>query len=206
MKRLVEKLVASGVLHSPSIIQAFLAVDRRDFVPPKYRQHSYEDRPVPIGFGQTISQPTTVAFMLEQLRPQLGQSILDVGAGSGWQTALLASIVGSDGQVVAVEIIPELLAQAEQAIAPYELKNITWVLGSARDPATVSGLFDRIIIAAASAEIPQHLLQHLKLGGRLVAPVGLTFGQDIVVLEKPEENRYANQRFPGFVFVPLVER
>src|SRR3989344_1328532 len=96
MKPLIDPLVLSGVLKSRGIIEAFQRVDRADFVPDEFRDSAYVDEPLPIGYGQTISQPWTVAFMLELLAPEGGESILDIGSGSGWQTALLAYIVSHD--------------------------------------------------------------------------------------------------------------
>lgn len=206
MKALMGQLKQSGALRSERIAEAFEAIDRKDFIPAEYEELAYEDRPLLIGYGQTISQPTTVAFMLELLDPRSGQTIADIGSGSGWQTALLAYIVGKTGRVVAVEVIPELLKQAQRSIAPYQFSNITWLSGSAWDPLPVTDRFDRIIIAAASQEVPPQLLKRLKVGGRLVAPLGLEFSQDIVVFEKQGEDRYATKPFPGFVFVPLVKK
>jgi len=109
-KELIKHLIARNVLKTKAIIDAFQAVDRIDFVPLKYLDEAYGDYPLPIGYGQTISQPFTVAFMLELLQPQKGDKILDVGSGSGWTTALLAHIVQEEGSVRGIELIPELVA------------------------------------------------------------------------------------------------
>ena len=113
MKYLIKELIEEGVLKTPSIIEAFEKIDRKDFTPEGLRDKAYLNTPLPIGYGQTISQPFTVAFMLELLQPQSGDKVLEVGSGSGWQTTLLASIVGNfpidGGKVFALELIPELM-------------------------------------------------------------------------------------------------
>ena len=122
---LIQELIAGGHLRTPRIIEAFRKIDRKGFVIPEYLDQAYRNHPLPIGFGQTISQPLTVAFMLEQLAPQSGERVLEIGAGSGWQAALLAHIVTSDmgkgnankknyGHVICIERIPELKDMAEQ--------------------------------------------------------------------------------------------
>ena len=116
---LIKNLIEDGYLKTPNIIEAFRAIDRADFVLPEYRSEAYGNYPLPITGGQTISQPLTVAFMLELLEPQLGEKILDIGAGSGWQTTLLAEIIGAIGVIVAIERIPELCDFAQKNIDKY---------------------------------------------------------------------------------------
>src|SRR3989344_365410 len=120
---LVQRLIEEGYLKTERIIGAFLNVDRKDFVPEEYKSESYGDYPLPIGWGQTISQPATVAFMLELLQPQAGDKVMDVGAGSCWQTALLASIVGPTGKIFATERISELLERGKENIKKYAFGN-----------------------------------------------------------------------------------
>jgi len=110
MQQLIQNLIDNGSLKTPEIIAAFQKIDRGDFVPDEVKNLAYENMALPIGWGQTISQPQVVAFMLELLQPQKGEKILDVGSGSGWQTALLASIVGDTGNVTAIASIPEVFA------------------------------------------------------------------------------------------------
>src|SRR5687767_9613389 len=117
--QLMDELIAEGVLRTPRILEAFRAIDRADFVPDDLKGQADVNAPLPIGEGQTISQPLTVAFMLELLQPQPGNNILDLGSGSGWQTALLAHIVGGEGRVTALEIIPELYEQSRKNIEKY---------------------------------------------------------------------------------------
>ena len=202
-RQLVDELMASCVLKTPEIIAAFEAIDRADFVPAEIRGQAYINEPLPIGFGQTISQPWTVAFMLEKLAPLPGQKVLDVGSGSGWQTALLAQIVGDKGKVIGLELIPELARQSVKNIARYnfisrrvvELHCLNGVKGfSAAAP------FDRIISAASAPDIPSAWFNQLKIGGRLVAPVDST----IILVHKVAPDKFDRETFPGFAFVPFI--
>ena len=201
-KFLIDHLISLGYLKTPLIIEAFRKINRKDFVLPEYKKLAYEDTALPIGFGQTISQPLTVAFMLEELQPKKGEIILDVGAGSGWQTVMLAYCVGEEGKVIAIERIPGLADMAKKNIAKYNfiekgIVEIRLADGSRR----IAGIeFDKIIAAAAGEEIPEAWKEELKIGGRIVAPVE----NGIVVMEKISEDEFKAKKYPGFVFVPLV--
>lgn len=200
---LVDSLIARGALKTPAIIKAFQKIDRADFVPEELKSQAYVNAPLAVGQGQTISQPLTVAFMLELLQPKAGQTILDVGAGSGWQTALLAEIVGESGHVVALEVVPELCEQGTRDIEKYhfiERKRVELHCQNATDGFLDKAPFDRIIAAASAFEIPAAWKEQLKTGGRIVAPVGMS----LVLLVKKEDGSWREQEFPGFVFVPFV--
>lgn len=207
---LIDNLIRDGYLRSPHIIEAFRKVKRRDFLPGGGEDEAEMDSALPIGYGQTISQPLTVAFMFELLAPQKGQKILDIGSGSGWTVALLAEIAGESGRVYGVEIVEELKKFAENNIARYDYfdRGIAKMIradGSGGLPEFAP--FDRIIVAAAAREIPGALPRQLKVGGRLVLPVGPAHGaQEIVLVERTGEDDYREKRFPGFVFVPLVDK
>ena len=215
-EELVKKLVDEGYLRSLRVINAFKQVDRQNFVPEDLRDEAYVNAPLPIGFGQTISQPLTVAFMLELLQPQPGDKVLDVGAGSGWQAALLAHIVygeprrtmGPRGKVYALEIISELKEFGEQNVKKLGVKNIEFFCADARAGLAKFAPFNKIIGAAASHEIPPALLKQLAPNGpstnsgqgRIVFPV-----DDALVLGiKSQAGKIKFQKFPGFRFVPLV--
>src|SRR3989338_7365795 len=129
---LVQRLIEEEYLKTERIIGAFLNVDRKDFVPEEYKSESYGDYPLPIGWGQTISQPATVAFMLELLQPEEGDKIMDIGAGSCWQTAILASVVGENGSVCSVERILELCEFGRSNLAKYSFKNISFLRAEKR--------------------------------------------------------------------------
>ncbi len=202
-KALVDQLVADGYLKTELVIEAFRAVDRAHFVEKEGEPYAYENHPLPIGYGQTISQPLTVAFMLELLQPQPGETILDIGCGSGWQTALLAYCVGAQGSVTGIERIPELKEFAERNIAtcesiPKEIIRLEVGDGTLGFPD--SAPFDKIIAAAAAHAIPETWKAQLKVGGRIVAPVE----QSVFLLEKKSQDEFEEKRFFGFSFVPLV--
>ncbi|MFA5776365.1 MAG: protein-L-isoaspartate O-methyltransferase [Patescibacteria group bacterium] len=197
-KNLVDYLVTARVLYTPIIIDAFKAVDRRDFVPPKALDFVYYDEALRIGYEQTISQPTTVAIMLELLQPQKGQRILDIGSGSGWTTALLSFIVGDTGSVIGLEIIPQLVKFGQKNLAKYNFLQSKIV--QARKSLGLPGkLFDRILISASAKQIPDELIDQLKLGGKMVTPVEYS----LMLVEKDLEGNVTQKEIPGFTFVVL---
>jgi len=159
------------VLKTPRIIDAFKHVDRKDFVRTDLAVEAYEDYPLPIGDDQTISQPTTVAFMLELLAPEEGDSILDVGSGSGWTTALLAEIVGSNGRVVGVEVIEDLVEFGLDNLAQYNFAQAEIQHSDGGAPQVNEAPFDRILVSAAADEIPDGFISQLKNNGVIVIPI-----------------------------------
>ena len=201
MEKLVRQLKLNGVLQDKDIARAFLEVDRADFIPEQLQGSAYSDQALPIGEGQTISQPTVVAFMLGLLALKPGDKIMDIGAGSGWQTALLAKIVGEKGRVYAMEIIPELCEQAQKNLAKYNFENIEFFCQNARQGLPELAPFDGIITGASGEEIPKAWKEQLKIGGRIVAPVGDSIFRYI----KKSNKKFAVEEYPGFVFVPLVK-
>lgn len=160
--------------------------------------------PLPIGRGQTISQPLTVAFMLELLQPGPGHNVLDVGAGSGWTTALLAFLVGEKGKVLALERIPELAETAQRNLEKYHFSNITVTVGDGTLGSAKDAPFDRIHVAAATAIVPQPLKDQLTIGGRMVIPVGDGL-QTMYLMKKTGAEQFVEKHYPGFSFVPLIE-
>lgn len=202
-EELVEYLVGRGILKNLNIIRAMSQIDRKDFVGEGNLDRAYIDNALPIKFSQTISQPSTVAFMLEELTPKEGQKILDVGAGSGWTTAILAKIVGSKGKVVSCEIIPELKKLGEENVKKYNFENINFYETDASIGLEKEAPFDRILCSAAASEMPIKLKSQLNLGGRLVIPVGGINGQSIVIVDKIGDKTYKQKKYPGFVFVEL---
>lgn len=152
---------------------AFAAVERADFLPPGSRERAGADAPVPIGRGQTSSQPQMVATMLELLDVRAGHRVLDVGAGSGWTTALLGRLVGPTGQVIGVELEPELATWGAANLDRYEM---TWTSERVADPQTLGspgqGPYDRILVSAAARAIPPELVEQLDRNGVMVLPVG----------------------------------
>ncbi|MDP3794728.1 MAG: protein-L-isoaspartate O-methyltransferase [bacterium] len=209
-RSLLRALITQGVLKTPRIIEAFFAVDRKNFVPEAFVGEAYADAPLPIGEGQTISQPRTVAFMLELLQPQPGERMLDIGAGSGWVSALLAHIASrpdvevSPGKVFAVERLPKICTFGRRNIAKYnylERGIVEWHCRDGTKGLPEHAPFDRIIAAAAGAALPEAWLEQLAIGGRIVAPI-----RDAVWLfERRGANDWYKKKYPGFSFVPLVK-
>lgn len=190
----------SGVPENERIERAFKKVDRADFTPPEFREDAYLDKPLYIGEGQTISQPSTVAFMLELLAPKEGEKILDVGAGSGWTTALLAEVVGEGGEVIGVEKVSSLVEFGVGNLEKYGYPNASIKKAGAELGDSANAPYDEILVSASASEVSRELLEQLKTGGVLVMPVK----EEIRKITKKEEGEIDEERYPGFVFVPLV--
>jgi protein-L-isoaspartate(D-aspartate) O-methyltransferase len=186
-------------LKMPELVEAFLSVDRIRFVPERYRDNAYHDGPFPIDHGQTISQPYTVAFMLELLKPQKGHSVLDIGSGSGWTTALLAHVVGRNGRVRGVERIPELVTLGQKNLAAFNFRYAS-IEQSGELLGTPGEVYDRILVSAAAEELPDTLCEQLKPRGILVMPVG----KYILKVSKDSQGQIEVERHGRFSFVPLV--
>lgn len=202
-EKLIRELIDEGYLKTPAIIEAFRKIDRADFVSAELKDQAYGNYPLPIGAGQTISQPLTVAFMLELFEPKAGEKILDIGSGSGWQTALLAQIVGDGGKVIAVERIPELKKMTEENVSKYNFAAkgvVTAVEADGSKGYETEAPFDKIIAAAAAGTIPPAWKEQVKIGGKIVAPVK----NSVVVLEKTGPDEFIEKEYFGFSFVPLI--
>ncbi|MDH4944227.1 protein-L-isoaspartate O-methyltransferase [Sulfurimonas sp. C5] len=198
-KDLVNYLINTNALHSPDIIKAFIAIDRYDFVKNQNSYATYEDFPLSIGNSQTISQPTTVAMMLEMLSPKQGNSILDIGSGSGWTTALLAHIVGQEGCVTGLERLDELVEFGSNNLNKYHFNNAKII--KATDRLGIQGKkFDRILVSASAEDFPTKLTDQLKPGGKLVIPVK----NSIFEITKTKDDELKIIEHYGFVFVPLI--
>ncbi|MDM5270709.1 protein-L-isoaspartate O-methyltransferase [Sulfurovum sp. zt1-1] len=197
---LIDSIIMDRVLKSRTIIEAFENVDRADFVPDMFKESAYVDAPLGIGENQTISQPTTVAFMLEHLAPKKGDKILDIGAGSGWTTAILCHIVGEEGSVLGLERIGSLVELGKFNLARY-CHDDRCRIEKAGDKLGVPGeKFDKILVSASADELPEELIDQLNIGGKLVIPVQ----NSIEVITKTSEDEYQRESIYGFVFVPLV--
>ena len=200
---LVESLIKNNWLKTPIIIEAFKKVKREEFVLENMRDMAELNEALPIGFGQTISQPLVVAFMLEQLAPKLGDKILDIGSGSGWTSALLAEIVGSQGKVIAIELIPELKELGEKNAAKYEFIEkgiVKFICADGSKGYQSEAPFNAILASASAQELPEEWKKQLKVGGRVVAPIK----NSIWVFIKKSENDFEELEYPGFAFVPLI--
>jgi len=213
---LIDYLVKEGWLKTPRIIKAFKKIKRADFMftrrslpqagvgrSGQVKRLAELNEAIPIGFSQTISQPLTVAFMFEQLEPKPGDSILDIGSGSGWTTALLAEIVGSKGKVTAIEIIPELKEFGEKNTAKYNfVKKGTaqFICADGAKGYKSRAPFDKILVSAAARKVPSAWKEQLKIKGRIVCPIE----SSILTIIKKSERDFEQTEHPGFAFVPLV--
>lgn len=197
---LIVSLIQAGWLKTPRIIEAFRQIKRVDFMPEDIKNLAEINEALPIGYGQTISQPLVVAFMLEQLQPRPGDKILDVGSGSGWTTALLGEIVGPKGKVIGIETIPELKEFGEKNAAKYNL-SVQFICADGSKGYEKEASFDEILCSAAvQKKIPLAWKEQLKIGGRIVTPMG----SSIWLLIKKSEEEFEEIEYPGFAFVPLV--
>lgn len=199
---LITTLIGRGILKNPGVIAAFKKIKRADFVKPEYFEKAHEDRPLPLTAGQTISQPTTVAFMLEKLNLQTGEKVLDVGSGSGWTTALMAEIVGITGKVYGVEILPELVEFGKKNVNKYQIRHSLIKKADNTLGFSENAPYDKILVSAAARNsIPQELLDQLKNGGTIVIPVD----NKVVVAKKDSNGSVLQEEFTGFSFVPLLK-
>jgi protein-L-isoaspartate(D-aspartate) O-methyltransferase len=186
----------------PAVMAAMGRVPRHEFVPPTLRYRAYENRPLPIGMDQTISQPYIVALMTDLLRPQSGDRVLEVGTGSGYQAAVLAELVG---HVYTIEIVPELGERAHETLERLGYRNVTVRVGDGYLGWPEHAPFDGVIVTAAPTEVPPPLIEQLKVGGRLVIPVGEPWtGQELLVYEKQTDGSLTRKRVLPVAFVPLT--
>jgi protein-L-isoaspartate(D-aspartate) O-methyltransferase len=172
---------------------------RHLFVPPEYRADAYSDRPLPIRAGQTISQPYIVALMLQHLALQGSERVLEIGTGSGYQTALLCQLAG---QVYSLEYVPELATQADTVLSQLGYRGVQIIVGDGGLGLPDYAPYDGIVVAAAAPKAPPSLLAQLANGGRLVIPIGTSTQQELRYITKHEEE-YEEQRSVQCRFVPL---
>lgn len=202
-QRLIDELVRSGYLKTPEIVAAFRKFPRKYFVTNDYKEYANYNDALPIGQNQTISQPLTVAFMLELLQPKEGDKILEIGAGSGWQTAILGEIVGRKGRVYAFEIIKRIAEFGKSNLSKFKQGNIQYIYGDATHASKGNEPYDRIISGAAFKMINDELKSQLKILGRLVVP---TQDNYIVLVERISKNNYNSSLYYGFSFVPITTK
>jgi protein-L-isoaspartate(D-aspartate) O-methyltransferase len=178
---MVQKHLRQRSIRDEAVLAAFAEVPRERFVPAAHVAEAYADHPLPIGHCQTISQPYVVALMVQELRPQPHHRVLDVGAGSGYQTAILAKLVA---HVYAIERIEALTERAIGALASLDLTNVTFCTGDGTLGLPAEAPFDGIICGAAAPSVPDSWIDQLADGGRIVTPTGGAYVQTLVVLEK----------------------
>ncbi len=234
LQSLVKNLKERGVLKTPEIIKAFEEIDRAEFVPEDMREVAYIDEALPIKEGQTISQPYTVAFMLELLNPKPEEKILDIGAGSGWQTCLLAHIVSSgesegkaakgplrlrseasesrQGRVFAMEIVPELCRFGKNNVAKFDFIEkgvVRWICGDASRKATFDSVGNEapngVDGIIAAASLDGRVPQEWKNQLKTGGRIVVPIKESIWLFIKRGEDDFSEKEYPGFVFVPFVK-
>lgn len=187
---------------SDAVMESMNTVKRHELVPPHEKRFAYENRPLPIGYGQTISQPYIVALMTELVEPDADDVILEVGTGSGYQAAVLAELVD---HVYSIEIIEALANRSRQDLKRLGYQNVTTRLGDGYYGWQENAPFDAIVVTAAASHVPPPLIEQLKPGGRMVIPVGGRFlTQTLLLLEKTENGEIITRQFGSVRFVPLT--
>jgi len=197
---MVESQVVARHIRDDRVIAAMKAVPRHEFVPEDQRAQAYADRALPIGYGQTISQPYMVAVMCELLDVEPGHKVLEIGAGSGYQAALLGHMAA---WVDGIEIVPELVTKARKTLAMLGYTNVAIHEGDGSLGYPESSPYDRIVIAAAAPDVPPPLYDQLTTGGKIVAPVGSRHSQQVLIVTKRDGDLDLDRGI-GCVFVPLV--
>jgi protein-L-isoaspartate(D-aspartate) O-methyltransferase len=200
-EQMVREQIAERGVQNPEILDAMRAVPRHLFVPAEERNRAYNDGPLPIGYGQTISQPYIVALMTELLRPKKGHVVLEVGTGSGYQAAVLATIVDT---VFTIEIVGPLASEAEARLCSLKYSNVVVRHGDGYAGWQEHAPFDGIIVTAAAEEIPQPLIDQLKEGGRMVIPTGDAWTIQVLTLVEKRNGRISTRDIAPVRFVPLT--
>ncbi|NLF13214.1 MAG: protein-L-isoaspartate(D-aspartate) O-methyltransferase [Anaerolineaceae bacterium] len=201
MEMMVERQIRRRGVTDQDVLDAMERVPRHEFVPSQYRPQAYADHPLPIGFGQTISQPYIVALMTQLLELKPGHRVLEVGTGSGYQAAILGEIVA---EVYTVEIIEALAIQARERLARLGCGNVWVRCGDGYFGWEEHAPYDAIVVTAAAREIPPPLLAQLKDGGKLVVPVGPPGGYQTLWEISKKKTRFNKRNVTGVLFVPLT--
>jgi len=197
---MVERQIAARGIHDPRVLTAMLEIPRHLFIPPPYDRAAYEDNPLPIGNGQTISQPYIVALMTELLHPKDTDNILEIGAGSGYQAAVLSRLVR---RLTTIERITTVANLARTNLKSIGIDNVRVIEGDGTLGYPANAPYDGIIITAATPDVPRPLLEQLTDGGTLVAPVGGRDIQDLITLHK-KGGSFSQESHGGVRFVPLI--
>jgi protein-L-isoaspartate(D-aspartate) O-methyltransferase len=200
---MVYRHLAGRGVRDRRVLAAMAWVPREWFLPPHLESEAYRDAPLPIGGGQTISQPYVVALMTENLNLRRGDRVLEIGTGSGYQTAVLARLAAA---VFTVERLPDLLVEAEERFRRLRLANIQTRLGDGATGWPDAAPFDAIVVTAAAPRVPEPLPAQLAPGGRLVIPVGDLAAQELMILERGGSGELAQRQAGGVRFVPLISR
>jgi len=199
-KRMVQGQLSGRGITNARVLAVMGKVPRREFVPERFRAQAYDDGPLPIGHGQTISQPYIVAFMTERLDPRPTDRVLEIGTGSGYQAAVLAELVA---EVYTIEIVEPLAQRAEADLKRLSYTNVHVRAGDGYRGWPEAAPFDAIIVTCAPEKVPQPLVEQLKDGGRMIIPVGPTWNQELVLLRK-QGGRLEKRAVLPVRFVPMT--
>lgn len=203
-EQMINFLRSNGFLRTKPVEEAMRAIDRAYFVPDSWRPYTYSDNAIPIGYGQTISAPTVISYMLDYLDVKPGMKVLDIGTGSGYNTALLAYLIGPEGRLITIERIPEVMEIAKTNLTklPIKFHNIRFIVADGSGGYEAEAPYDRIIVTAAIPELPpEHpLIKQLKSDGKLIAPVG-RYSQDLLLYDNKTKTI---QNILPVMFVPLI--
>lgn len=199
-ERMVREQIESRGIRGAELLRVLRATPRHLFVPIASRPMAYDDHAVPIGYGATISQPYIVALMTDLLAPRKTDRVLEIGTGSGYQAAVLSQLVQ---QVYTIEIVPELAESAQRILSDLGYRNVIVRQGDGYRSWPEQAPFDGIMLTAAPPEVPRALIDQLAKGGRLVAPVGAGWDQELVLIEKDANGRLRRRSAGGVVFVPM---
>ncbi|MBI2565202.1 protein-L-isoaspartate(D-aspartate) O-methyltransferase [Candidatus Woesearchaeota archaeon] len=202
-EQLVDYWKKSGTITNKEVLNAFLSVKRENFVLEEYAEDVYEDVPLLIHEAQTISQPTTVAIMLQALEVKKGMKILEIGTGSGYNAALLGKLAGSKGSVITIEIHESLVEFAKENLKKEKITNVCVIKSDGSEGYSEESPYDRIICTAAAPKIPEALIKQLKVEGILIIPVGPLSGQHMLKLTKTKKG-LEQEEIGDFIFVPLT--
>jgi protein-L-isoaspartate(D-aspartate) O-methyltransferase len=201
-KDFVYRQIESRGVRDPLVLKAMRTVARELFVPEEFREEAYEDTPLPIGSGQTISQPYIVAFMIEALKLRGGEKVLEIGAGSGYAAAVLAEIAG---EVFAIERVQSLAEQATRNLAAARYGNIHVRHADGTQGWSEEAPFNGILVSAGGPDVPQSLMKQLAVGGRMVIPIGdLPTSQELIRVTRISEKVFDQENIGDVSFVPLI--
>lgn len=199
---MIEEQLKNRAIRDRRVLDAFAIVPRHRFVLPQDRDGAYSDFPLPIGYGQTISQPYIVAYMVEHLQVGPHDKVLEIGTGSGYAAAILAQLAA---KVYTIEVVPELYDRAKMLLQQLHFKNVICILGDGKQGLPDEAPFDRILLSAAPERMPKALLDQLRVGGKLIAPLGsIKLFQQLRLYEKTGPDEYREHDLVGVSFVELV--
>ena len=200
-KEMVEHQIKDRGIYNEKLLKVMMQIPRHLFVPEGMRDSAYDDNPLPIGSGQTISQPYIVALMTELLELRGDENVLEIGAGSGYQAAILSKLAK---RVYTIERVKELADRTRELLREYNYANVEVIHGDGTKGYPKEAPYDVIIVTAAADRVPQSLLEQLAEGGRLVAPLGPRYHQELVRIKKVSKDKLQTEYFGGVIFVPLI--